>query len=551
MNLQNKDMQEYIGLLLKWWWIPLLGAMLGVGVGYMMSRSETPIYEAKATLIIGNFVLQSRNPDTGELATSQTLAQSYAEIITREPILRATAESLGTNINWISLKNKVSGRLVPNTQLFELRVVDGDPLMAKNLADELARQLVFQSPTNLNEEQQAQHDFVKMELAELQESIIRLREEIRNKETALDLEVTTEGIQKKQADIDFLRARLSALQNNYASLLSYSQENQVNQLTIIEPATIPTNPINTNNPKRRALQGGAIGLALALGIIFLIDYFDNTVKTTDDIEQLLNLPTLTAVGYSEAVNPGNYTVVNRGVFSPLAESYRILRTNLQFANPELSLNTLLVTSSVAGEGKSITATNLAIVMAQADKQVILVDADLRRPMLHKAFKIPNRFGLSTLLQHQGPALETMLVQRKVHNLRVLSSGPPPPNPTELLGSRQMEKLIAQLRDLADVVIIDSPPLLALTDARVLAIQVEATILVIEAGRTQSRVCQRAKDMLAQVGVEPLGVVLNKFKPKRTVDEYHYSYYYSPYSSSSKHAKNGHERRGKEQILSKF
>jgi capsular exopolysaccharide synthesis family protein len=551
MNLQSKDLQEYIGLLWKWWWILLLGAVLGAGVGYIMSHSETPIYEAKVTLIIGNFVLQSSNPDTGELATSQTLAQSYAEIIRREPVLRATAEALGANIDWVSLKNKVSGRLVPNTQLFEVRVVDGDPLMAQKLANELARQLILQSPTNLNQEQQVQRDFVQTELAQLQESIIALREQIKDEEAALDLEVTVEGIQKKQAEIDFLRARLSALQNNYASLLTFSQENQVNQLTVIEPATIPPTPINTNNPQRRALQGGAIGLALALGIIFLLEHFDNTIKTSDDVEQILNLPTLTAVGYSGTIrSANNYVVVSHGVFSPLAEAYRILRTNLQFANPELSLNTLLVTSSLAGEGKSLTAINLAVVMAQTDKRVILVDADLRRPILHKAFKISNRFGVSTLLLNQGPALENVLAKRKVHNLQILPSGPPPPNPTELLGSPQMEKLLVQLRQMADVVIIDSPPLLALTDARVLAIQADATILVVDAGRTQSRVCQRAQAMLAQVGVQPIGVVLNKFKPKRTVDEYHYSYYYSPYSTSN-HGKNGREKIKKEHEPFKF
>jgi non-specific protein-tyrosine kinase len=547
MNLQSKDLQEYIGLLWKWWWILLLGAVLGAGVGYIMSRSEAPIYEAKVTLIIGNFVLQSSNPDTGELATSQTLAQSYAEIIRREPVLRATTEALGTNIDWISLKNKVSGRLVPNTQLFEIRVVDGDPLIAQKLVNELARQLILQSPTNMNQEQQAQHDFVHAELTQLQESIIVLREQIKDEEASLDLEVTVEGIQKKQAEIDFLRARLSALQNNYASLLTFSQENQVNQLTVIEPATIPTTPINTNNPQRRALQGGAVGLALAVGIIFLLEHFDNTIKTSDDVEQILNLPTLTAVGYSGTIrSAGNYVVVSHGAFSPLAEAYRILRTNLQFANPELSLNTLLVTSSLAGEGKSLTAINLAIVMAQADKRVILVDADLRRPILHKAFKIPNRFGVSTLLLNQGPAMENILAKRKVHNLQVLPSGPHPPNPTELLGSPQMERLLVQLRKMADVVIIDSPPLLALTDARVLAIQADATIMVIDAGRTQSRICQRAQAMLAQVGISPIGVVLNKFKPKRTVDEYHYSYYYSPYSRSNS-GKNGREKIKKEQI----
>ena len=203
-----------------------------------------------------------------------------------------------------------------------------------------------------------------------------------------------------------------------------------------------------------------------MGIIFLLEHFDNTIKTSDDVEQLLNLPTLTAVGYSGTIrSAGNYVVVSHGAFSPLAEAYRILRTNLQFANPELSLNTLLVTSSLAGEGKSLTAINLAIVMAQADKRVILVDADLRRPILHKAFKIPNRFGVSTLLLNQGPALENILAKRKVHNLQVLPSGPHPSNPTELLGSPQMERLLVQLRKMADVVIIDSPPLLALTDEK--------------------------------------------------------------------------------------
>ncbi len=541
MDLQNKDVQEYIGLLWKWWWLLLLGVLLGAGIGYTTGRSVLPVYEAKTTLIIGNFVLNSGNPNTGELATSQQLAQSYAEIISREPILRATANALGANLDWMSLRDKVSGRLVPNTQLFEIRVVDGDPLMAKNIANEIAQQLILQSQANPNQEQQAQYQFVQTELTELQNAITLLREQIKDQENALDLESTAEGVRKQQTEIDFLRARLSSLQNSYASLLAFSQEGQINNLTVIEPATIPTTSINTNNSLRRMIQGGVIGLALAFGLAFLIELFDNTIKTVDDVKKFLDLPVLTAVGHSDALSSNkHYVVVKPGAFSPMAEAYRILRTNLEFSNTELSLDTLLVTSPLAGEGKSLTAINLAIVMAQANKRVILIDADLRRPILHKVFKIPNRFGLSSLLGGEGPALETILAQRKFRNLRVLPSGPMPPNPTELLGSVQMEGFLAQFRALADVVIIDSPPLLALTDSRVLATKVDATILVIEAGRTQNRICQRAKGMLSQIGVEPIGVVLNKFKPKRTVDEYHYYYYYSPYTASG-HTKNGREK----------
>jgi non-specific protein-tyrosine kinase len=521
------QLQEYIVIIRKWWWLIVLGSLLGGGTGYVASRFETKIYEAKVTLIVGNFV-QSANPDPSQLATSQQLAKSYAEIIKREPILRATVEAMGLNINWAGLQGRISTNLVPNTQLFEIRVVDNDPYLAKAIADELVRQLILQSPTTFTPEEEAQRKFVQSELQEIQSNITQIRQQIRDQQAILDLEVTAEDIRKKQEEIEALQARLDNLQRSYASLLEFTQEKQINNLTVIEPSAVPTTPVNDNTPFRNAFMSAIFGLIVTAGVGFLIEYLDDTLKTPEDVERVLNLSTLSVIIKNKSANlMAEQGLINQDAFLPSAEAYRILRTNIQYTNPGLSIGTLLVTSSINSEGKSMTAANLAIVIAQTNKRVILVDADLRRPILHKVFKVSNRVGLSSLLLNQGPNLETILARRKTGNLWVLPCGPLPPNPAELLSSAQMESLLAQLREHADIVIIDSPPLLPIADASILATLVDATIFVIEAGRTSSRFCQQGQEILARLGVKPLGVVLNKFEPQNSGNGHYYAHHYYP------------------------
>ncbi|MCB0190478.1 MAG: polysaccharide biosynthesis tyrosine autokinase [Anaerolineae bacterium] len=522
------ELQQYISIGKKWWWLFLLGALLGGGTGYVVSQFEPMLYQADVTLIVGNFV-QSANPNASELATSQKLAQSYAEIIKREPILRATVETLGLTIHWATLQNRVSVSLIPNTQLFEIRVTHGDPQTAKILADELARQLILQSPTTLNSEQEEQHEFIKTELTELQQNITVLRRQIRDKEDALELEVTAEGVRTQQEEIDFLQARLSSFQATYASLLAFSQENKVNNLSIIEPAVVPSVPINAGNAQRNAMAAAIFGLLLTIAVAYLVEYFDDTLKSADDVEQALNLPILATVSNIKSMRSGTGpSVISQDLFSPGVEAYRTLRTNIQFSNHNADLNILLVTSSTNGEGKSMTAANLAVIMAQTNKHVVLIDADMRRPVVHRTFRTSNRIGLSSLLVDPHLNLDTILAQRKVSNLKILPSGPVPSNPAELLSSPQMGILLDKLREQADIIIIDSPPLLAVTDASILATQVDGTLFVVESGRVHSRACQRAVGMLAQVGIAPLGVVLNKFTPDQAQDSYYYRYYTSPY-----------------------
>jgi capsular exopolysaccharide synthesis family protein len=188
------------------------------------------------------------------------------------------------------------------------------------------------------------------------------------------------------------------------------------------------------------------------------------------------------------------------------------------------LRTLVVTSANPSEGKTTTLANLGVVMAQAGNQVVLVDTDLRRSMLHKKFEVPNREGLTNALLEDEPVLDGWLQETEIENLRVLTSGPLPPNPSELLGSQKMRKLIERLKDEADVILFDAPPVLMLSDASVLALETDGVLLVAEAGRTRRTAARQAVERLQELGVNVVGVVLNRVRPQRPKGYGYYQYY---------------------------
>ncbi len=194
--------------------------------------------------------------------------------------------------------------------------------------------------------------------------------------------------------------------------------------------------------------------------------------------------------------------------SPAAEAYRTLRTNLTFAALDKPIETLVVTSAAPGEGKSTVLANLAVTMAQGERRIILVDADLRRPGLHEVFGVANDRGLTTMIV-EGAALEDPpLINTGVDNLWLVPGGPLPPNPADILGSRKMEEVIAALKARADVVLFDAPPIIAVTDAAVLGTKVDGVLLVVCAGRTRREHAQRARELLERVHVRIVGAVLN-------------------------------------------
>jgi protein-tyrosine kinase len=206
--------------------------------------------------------------------------------------------------------------------------------------------------------------------------------------------------------------------------------------------------------------------------------------------------------------------------SPVSEQYRTVRTNIQFSVVDEEVRSIIVTSPGPGEGKSTTAANLAVVFAQQGKKVLLVDADLRKPTVHYTFRVENIYGLTRVLTKQV-ALDEAVQLCEVENLHILSSGPIPPNPAELLSSRSMKELLEEVYSLYDIVIFDTPPVLAVADAQILSHHVDASILVVSSGKTEQEAALKAKEALTVGKSKLLGVVLNGKKRK----DHHYYYYY--------------------------
>jgi len=241
------------------------------------------------------------------------------------------------------------------------------------------------------------------------------------------------------------------------------------------------------------------------------------------VRQTLELTTLGAIARIDGKGYPGQLIVLRHPRSPVAEAYRVLRTNLQFSAIDRPLRTLMVTSASPVEGKSVTAANLAAVMAQAGKRVILVDADLRCPVQHRIFELNNNEGLTTALVQGNVDPTELLCACPIGNLSILPSGPLPPNPAELLGSQRMGDLIEALQKRADVVIFDCPPVMAVADAAILAARLDGTLLVVDSGKTRRPIAQRVKGTLESVGARLLGVVLNRLSTRSSG---YYYYYYS-------------------------
>jgi capsular exopolysaccharide synthesis family protein len=209
---------------------------------------------------------------------------------------------------------------------------------------------------------------------------------------------------------------------------------------------------------------------------------------------------------------------------PAAEAYRTLRTNLEFASVDEPVKTLLVTSSIPSEGKTTTSGNLAVAFAQAGRSVILLDADLRKPGVHRLFDLPNVSGLTSLLRSDDVAIDDVAQPTEEERLRVVATGPLPPNPAELLGSHRMQTILERLAAAADLVIVDSPPLQAVADAAILASITDGTLLVIDAGRTRRAAAGRGREALAKSGARILGAALNRLSQRARSDYVYYDYY---------------------------
>jgi capsular exopolysaccharide synthesis family protein len=340
-------------------------------------------------------------------------------------------------------------------------------------------------------------------------------------------------------------------------LLQRTRENDVvaagtpNNIRIVDYAIAGKNPVA---PKRTLVVGLSFMLALGLGIAlsFFLEYLDDSVRTPEDVENFLRLPAIAvipqtgnskprrlipqkggAVAPSTALAPNEVLLSDLDKRSPIAEAYRHLRTSILLSTAGRPPKTLLITSSVPSEGKTTTAVNTAMSLAQTGAKVLIIDADMRRPRLHSIFNLSNANGLSSLLAREFEEREVAEAFQKVDEpgLFVLTAGPVPPNPAELIGSEQMLRLLATVTPNFTHVIIDSPPVAAFTDGVLIAAMVEGVLLVVHSGKNSRKVVGRGRKLLHDVGARIIGVVLNKVPNAGGTSYYYYGGYYSHYSST--------------------
>lgn len=320
------------------------------------------------------------------------------------------------------------------------------------------------------------------------------------------------------------------------------------QIEVAERPDLPIRPQPINN----TLLAAAVGLMLAAGIVFLIEYLDDTLKTMDDVERVLQLPVIGFIAEIEHNNESDAGVyVSRQPRSPVSEAFRLLRTNLEFAGVDRPLRRLLLTSAGPNEGKTTVAVNLAAIFAQGGKKVALMDADLRRPRVHRFLNLRNNVGLSDLFR--GSAELDFIIQKndELGDVSVITSGSLPPNPAELLASMKMEQILEEVGREVDIILVDSPPAIV-ADVQVLSNKVDGVLLVIHPGHTQSAPALAMLEQLRRANAPVIGVVLNRI-PRNRADYYGGYYHYSPYYSGYHHYADIEEIQGQKTrgFLSRF
>lgn len=505
------ELRHYMAIVLRRWWILFLGAIIGAVIGYQVSQRIPRVYQSTATLVVGQFI-QSSSLNNRDIQTSEQLALSYAEIGRRQPVLEAAAAALDLDVPWQQLKKQVQFRPVEGTQLLELTAEAGAPRDAEAIAREVARQLILLSPTTATQgegdEESAQ--FIQQRLLSLQERIDSGQRRIESLDRRMAVATTAEELSSLQEEIDTLQELITEWESNYARLLSLAEdETPVNYLAMIEEPYASRSPVR---PKVRlnTLIAVVAGLLLALIPVFVLEHLDDTIKSTDDLNRLVDLPPLGTVGKIKGKSYQDKLLASLDPFSPASEAYRMMRSSIRFVSEEYPCRTILVTSGLFGEGKSLTVANLGLAMAQAGNKTLIVDADLRRPAQHKIFGVPNEGGLAELLRSQELGFEDQLRETTTESLCLLTSGAVPVNPAELLSSDYTRSLLSALADFADIVILDCPPVLSTTDPALLASVVDGVVLVVEAGGTERQALRRTISILQQADANLLGVLLNRF-----------------------------------------
>jgi len=486
------------------WWVGSI-AVLGLAASLAFSLTAQKQYSATAQLLVQPSVNASGVGGAQQEPVTQTEVETELQLVTSAPVQQAVRNRLQST-------PAVSASEVGQTDVMAITATSGTPSQASVIANLYAT------------------DFVQYQQAVASRSLTTA-------EAQLGSQISSVGKQLNSLRGNTTSPEATALLNQEAVLKEQLAQMQVSgsvdtgAVVLVTPAQTPVSP-SSPKPVQDALLGLAAGLALGLGAAFLRDSFDDRLTSKEATEHAGGAPVLAmipAVPSWRRSAPLVVTVTEPN--SPAAESYRSLRTSLQFARQERQLSSLLVTSPGVGEGKTSTLANLGVVFAQAGEQVLLVSCDLRRPRIGAFFGLDEHAGLTSVLLGERTLEEMVQPVPGFDRLSLLPAGPVPSNPAELLNSAHALDIFTRLRDQYDLVLIDSPPMLPVTDATILSRHADATLMLAAAGQTRRADLHRAVEKLDQVGATILGIVLNKVT-RQTGSYYGYTYSYKTYRAGA-------------------
>jgi len=532
-NSESIDLVKYIVLFWHWAWLIALVIVISAGGAYFISKIIPPVYRAQTTVLVD--MASSNSSDYGFVLLNSQLTQTYSQMMIKSPVLDEVATRLGL----IEVDPKaITSKPQTNTQLIDIFVESTDPKLAADIANTLVT--VFSDQVQ---------SLQTTRFSESEQSLQAQMTDIENKiKVANDQLSTTTSTAEK----DRLETTIANYSQTYASLLqSYEQvrlakaQNSSNVVQI-EPAAVPIEPVRPRmllNVIVAALVGGL----LAGTLIIAVDLLNDTVKTPEEITNKLGLPVLGVISHHSHTT--EVPITESQPLSPIAEAFRILRTNVKYAGAGLEkpLRSIMVTSAMQGEGKTDVLVNLGVVLAQNRHRVLLMDADLRRPSLHRRLGLDNLVGLSQIFVHPELGMSYSLQPTRISGLTAITSGDSPPNPSELLGSQLMGTILEELKNNYDILLIDTPPALAVTDAAVMLPYVEGVLLVIKPGSSMMAPLRRLVNQFHQLNGNMLGAVLNDVNLRSSS----YGYYYKHYKYDNGYVNKDGTKKVKKKVFGRF
>jgi non-specific protein-tyrosine kinase len=498
--------REYLNVFLRRKWVILITFAVVMLVAVLGTLLSTPKYRASTVLrvlaISGGTGSDWVTYDTKQI---DRLMNTYAEFATSRPVLQELVERLQLN-EWPVIEVET----LTDTELMQITAEAPDPVVARDAANALTEILIAQSRALYGGTGKTAQEILAEQLAQVKSEL---------DQAWVDYEAVVTDSPEDTERISAASRTIELKETTYGELLDQYERNRVreavlaNSLSVVEPAVTPREPSKPRKELNLAL-GFVVGLAGGVALAFLIENIDTTVYGIEQIKRLTGLPILGKV--PAAGKQEQHSLFDGG--SIQGEAFRRLRTNLFTLDHDSPLRTLLVTSSEPKEGKSTIVANLAFSIGQSGRKVIVVDAHLRLPTVHRIFELTNRVGLSSVLEDKA-TLEEAVQHSKIPGVDVLTSGPLPSNPAELLSSPRMAQLAEQLATQYDLALFDCPSLLAVTDAAALSQNVNGVILVVERARARQERVRAARQELSDVNATPIGVVVNRSQEDSVFDYY--------------------------------